>query len=103
MILNKTNARMLKKLFSPDDDDPRLCIGHKITLYVVSVKVGGQETTKLYWTENERDYGKHHGRDAILCLDSICIHEVKERSFYMEGVEDTEAKRCRSLVQDVES
>lgn len=47
MILNKTNARMLKKLFSPDDDDPRLCIGHKITLYVVSVKVGGQETTGI--------------------------------------------------------
>ena len=47
MILNKTNAKMLKKLFSPNDDDPKLCIGHKVVLYVVSVKVGGQETTGI--------------------------------------------------------
>lgn len=47
LVLNKTNARTLKKLFSPNTDDPRLCIGHKIILYVTSVKVGGQMTTGI--------------------------------------------------------
>lgn len=47
MVLNKTNARTLKKLFSPNTDDPTKCIGHKIVLYVVSVKVGGQMTTGI--------------------------------------------------------
>lgn len=62
MILNKTNAKSLKKLFSPNDDDPKLCIGHKIVLYVVSVKVGGQQTTgiriKEYSEEKCADCGK---------------------------------------------
>lgn len=62
MILNKTNAKMLKKLFSPNEDDPKLCIGHKIVLYVVSVKVGGQETTgiriKEYSEEKCSDCGQ---------------------------------------------
>lgn len=67
------------------------------------MQVARQRWTKLYWRENEWDYGKHYGRDAILHLDRVCIYEVKERSFYLEGVEDIEAKRCRSLGQDVES
>ena len=47
MILNKTNAKTLKKLFSQNDDDPKKCVGHKVVLYVVSVKVGGQQTTGI--------------------------------------------------------
>lgn len=47
MILNKTNARTLKKLFSPKEDNPKLCIGHKIVLTVEPVKVGGQHTTGI--------------------------------------------------------
>lgn len=47
MVLNKTNAKTLKKLFSPNEDNPSLCVGHKIILYVVSVKVGGQMTTGI--------------------------------------------------------
>ena len=62
MILNKTNARTLKKLFSPNDDDPKLCVGHKVVLYVVSVKVGGQQTTgiriKEYSEEKCSDCGQ---------------------------------------------
>lgn len=62
MILNKTNAKMLKKLFSPNEDDPRLCIGHKIVLYVVSCKVGGKQTTgiriKEYSEEKCSDCGQ---------------------------------------------
>lgn len=37
-----------------------------------------------------------------LC-ERVCIHEVKERSFCLEGTEDTAVKRCRSSGQDVES
>lgn len=47
MVLNKTNAKTLKKLFSPDDDNPRSCVGRKIILYVVSLKVGGKQTTGI--------------------------------------------------------
>lgn len=62
MILNKTNAKTLKKLFSPNEDDPRKCIGQKVVLYVVSVKVGGQQTTgiriKEYSEEKCSDCGQ---------------------------------------------
>lgn len=47
MILNKTNAKTLKKLFSPNSDEPKLCIGHKVILYVVACKVGRNETTGI--------------------------------------------------------
>lgn len=47
MIINKTNGKMLKKLFSPNEDNPRLCVGHKIVLYVVSLNVGGKQTTGI--------------------------------------------------------
>lgn len=42
LVLNKTNARTLKKLFSPDSDTPEACIGHQIKLVVESVKAFGK-------------------------------------------------------------
>ena len=79
MILNKTNAKMLKKLFSPNDDDPKLCIGHKVVLYVVSVKVGGKQTTgiriKEYSEEKCADCGK-----AILPAAGKSVAELIEIS-----------------------
>ena len=79
MILNKTNAKMLKKLFSPNDDDPKLCIGHKVVLYVVSVKVGGKQTTgiriKEYSEEKCSDCGK-----AILPAAGKSVAELMEIS-----------------------
>lgn len=47
MVLNKTNSKALKKLFSPDDDDPSRCIGHKVILKVESVKAFGTTTTGI--------------------------------------------------------
>lgn len=47
MVLNKTNAKTLKKLFSPDDDNPKNCIGKKVVLYVVALKVAGKPTTGI--------------------------------------------------------
>jgi len=42
LILNKTNTKTLKKLFSPDEDNTANCIGHRITLYVTTTKVAGE-------------------------------------------------------------
>ena len=47
LILNKTNSKKLKELFDTYGTDPRKCIGQQITLYVVSCKVGGKNTTGI--------------------------------------------------------
>ena len=39
LLLNATNTKTLKKLFSPDEDNPELCIGHKVILYVTTTTV----------------------------------------------------------------
>lgn len=45
LILNKTNTKTLIRLFGADR--PQNCVGHKVILYVVNVKVGGQQTTGI--------------------------------------------------------
>ena len=47
LILNKTNSKKLKELFDPYGTDPRKCVGQQVTLYVVSCKVGGKNTTGI--------------------------------------------------------
>lgn len=42
LVLNKTNAKALKKLFSPNSDNPSDCIGHKVILKVESIKAFGK-------------------------------------------------------------
>ena len=42
MVLNKTNAKMLKRLFSPGEDNPSLCVGHKIVVTTEKVKAFGK-------------------------------------------------------------
>lgn len=42
MILNKTNRKTLRRLFG--SADPAACVGKQITLYVVSLNVGGKQT-----------------------------------------------------------
>lgn len=42
LMLNKTNSRKLKRMFSPNEDKPELCVGHKITLRVEKTKVAGE-------------------------------------------------------------
>ena len=42
LVLNKTNAKTLKKLFSPNSDDPSDAVGHKVTLKVEKVKAFGK-------------------------------------------------------------
>lgn len=45
LILNKTNTKTLMKIFG--SDDPKKCINKKVTLYVVSCKVGRELTTGI--------------------------------------------------------
>ena len=97
MVLNKTNVKTLIKLFG--GESPEKCVGKKIILYTVNVKVGGHPTTgiriKEYVEETIKcaDCGKpikgaagktakelaaiamrNCGRE--LCLD--CMRKVKE-------------------------
>lgn len=42
LLLNATNTKTLKRLFSPNSDDTENAIGHKVTLYVTTThKPGG--------------------------------------------------------------
>lgn len=47
LVLNKTNAKTLKRLFSPNSDNPADCVGHKITLKVEKVKAFGKMTDAI--------------------------------------------------------
>lgn len=47
MVLNKTNSKTLKKLFSPNDDDPSRAIGNMVTLKVEKVKAFGKMTDAI--------------------------------------------------------
>ena len=47
LILNKTNARKLKEIFSPNEDKPENCIGKQIELYVIETTVGRAKTTGI--------------------------------------------------------
>ena len=47
LVLNKTNAKTLKRLFSPNSDNPADCIGHKVRLVVERIKAFGKETDAI--------------------------------------------------------
>lgn len=47
LVLNKTNSKTLKKLFSPNSDNPADAIGHKVTLKVESIKAFGKVTDAI--------------------------------------------------------
>ena len=53
LLLNKTNAKTLKRLFSPNDDKPENCIGKTIELYVERTKVGREMTTGIRIREHQ--------------------------------------------------
>lgn len=47
LVLNKTNAKALKKLFSPNSDNPADCVGHQVRLVVEKIKAFGKETDAI--------------------------------------------------------
>ena len=47
LVLNKTNAKTLKRLFSPNSDNPADSVGHKVILKVEKVKAFGQKVDAI--------------------------------------------------------
>lgn len=79
MVLNKTNTKTLMKIFG--SDDPKNCIGHKITLYVAPVKVAGQQTTGIRIKEyNEVKIKCENCGNDITPLQTKSVTELVEIS-----------------------
>lgn len=79
MILNKTNSKMLKKLFSPNDDTPQNCIGKKVILKVEEVKAFGKVTTGIRIKEYSETKCEECG-NAILPMSGKSVADLVEIS-----------------------
>lgn len=77
LILNKTNAKTLKRLFSPDSDDVTKCYGHKIVLRVEEVKFGRNMTTGIRIKEYSEEKCPICG-ETIVPYAGKTVDEVKE-------------------------
>lgn len=72
MILNKTNAKQLKKMFK--SDTPSDIVGKKITLYVVSLNVAGKQTTGI----RIKEYSEIKCEDCGNAINGISGHSAEE-------------------------
>lgn len=79
MVLNKTNAKTLKRLFSPNSDDPRNAFGHRVILKVEEVKAFGKKTTGIRIKEFSEEKCPVCGK-AILPYAGKTVAEIKEIS-----------------------
>lgn len=79
MVLNKTNAKTLKKLFSPNSDNPSDAFGHRIILKVEEVKAFGKKTTGIRIKEFSEEKCPVCGK-AILPYAGKTVAEIKEIS-----------------------
>lgn len=79
LILNKTNAKTLKRLFSPNSDDPRDCVGHRIVLKVEKVKAFGKTTDAIRIKEFSEEKCPVCGK-VILPYAGKTVEQIKEIS-----------------------
>ena len=79
MVLNKTNAKTLKKLFSPNSDTPSDAFGHRIVLKVEEVKAFGKKTTGIRIKEFSEEKCPVCGK-VILPYAGKSVAEIKEIS-----------------------
>ncbi len=79
MVLNKTNAKTLKKLFSPNSDNPADAFGHKVRLTVEKVKAFGKITTGIRIKEFSEEKCPVCGK-VILPYAGKTVEEIKEIS-----------------------
>lgn len=79
MILNKTNSKTLKRLFSPNSDDETLCYGHKIILTVESVRFGREQTTGIRIKEFSEEKCPVCG-EVIFPYAGKTVEEIKSMS-----------------------
>ena len=74
MVLTKTNAKTLIKLFGTDGSSPQACAGRKIVLYVAAVKVAGKAATGI----RIREYVEAECDDCGEILKPISSKSVSE-------------------------
>jgi hypothetical protein len=79
LVLNKTNSKKLKKLFSPNSDDPREAIGHKIVLKVERIRAFGKEVDAIRIQEYSEEKCPVCGK-AILPYAGKSVAQIKEIS-----------------------
>lgn len=77
MVLNKTNAKTLKKLFSPNSDTPSDAFGHRVVLKVEEVKAFGKKTTGIRIKEFSEEKCPICGK-VILPYAGKSVAEIKE-------------------------
>lgn len=93
MVLNKTNAKKLRELFDPEGKDPRKCVGQKITLYVISCKVGKTQTTGIRIKEASQERCSDCGQ-IIKATSTKTVAELVDISMRNLG-----RKLCLSCMQ----
>lgn len=74
MVLNKTNAKTLKKLFGGSVDNPSMCVGKKVILYVIPVQVGKNVTTGI----RIKEYSEELCADCGQPIKATSTKSVKE-------------------------
>ena len=79
LVLNKTNAKTLKRLFSPNSDNPADAFGHKVILKVETVKAFGKVTTGIRIKEFSEEKCPICG-EVILPYAGKTVQEIKEIS-----------------------
>ena len=79
MVLNKTNAKALKRLFSPNSDNPADAFGHCVILKVEEVKAFGKKTTGIRIKEFSEEKCPVCGK-VILPYAGKSVQEIKEIS-----------------------
>lgn len=79
LVLNKTNAKMLKRLFSPNDDNPANTVGHKVLLKVEKIKAFGKETEAIRIKEYSETKCEQCG-NVILPVSGKSVDELVEIS-----------------------
>ena len=79
MVLNKTNAKTLKRLFSPNSDNPADAFGHRVILRVEEVKAFGKKTTGIRIREFSEEKCPICGK-PILPYAGKSVAEIKEIS-----------------------
>lgn len=79
MVLNKTNAKTLKRLFSVNSDNPADAFGHRVILKVEEVKAFGKKTTGIRIKEFSEEKCPVCGK-VILPYAGKSVQEIKEIS-----------------------
>lgn len=79
LVLNKTNAKALKRLFSPNSDNPEDCVGHKVLLKVESIRAFGTTTDCIRIKEFSEEKCPVCG-ELILPYSGKTVDQIKEIS-----------------------